>query len=147
MTANEDRGVAAEAAPARAVAPYTFQQLLERQVEKLGLDLAFHIHVPKASGGTVNVLFRQNNFFVLNFDMSTTDFFQDSLRGSVSRRTIARHHLDQSYLLSGHFRLDHPIFRRVCVPHVIVTTLRDPIDRMLSNYNFTLRMTRQPLAR
>ena len=77
MTANEDLGSPQEFAPARAVAPYTFQQLLERQVEKLGLDLAFHIHVPKASGGTVNVLFRQNNFFVLNFDMSTSDFFQD----------------------------------------------------------------------
>ena len=77
MTANEDLGAPPESAPARAVAPYTFQQLLERQVEKFGLDLVFHIHVPKASGGTVNVLFRQNNFLVLNFDMSTTDFFQD----------------------------------------------------------------------
>ena len=50
----------------------------------------------------------------------------------------------QSYLLSGHFRLDHPIFRRVGVPHVVITTLRDPIDRMLSNYNFTLRMPHNP---
>ena len=74
MTANEDRGAQSEAAPPP-VAPYTFQQLLERQVERRGLDLAFHIHVPKASGGTVNALFRQNNFFALNFDMNTTDFF------------------------------------------------------------------------
>ena len=60
-----------------AVAPYTFQQLLDRQVEMLGLDLVFHIHVPKASGGTVNVFFRQNGFTVLNFDMGSADFFQD----------------------------------------------------------------------
>ena len=143
MTANEDLGSPQEFAPARAVAPYTFQQLLERQVEKLGLDLAFHIHVPKASGGTVNVLFRQNNFLVLNFDMSTSDFFQDISEEQfleAYRRPPPR----QSYLLSGHFRLDHPIFRRVGVPHVVITTLRDPIDRMLSNYNFTLRMPHNP---
>jgi hypothetical protein len=46
------------------VAPYTFQQLLDRQVEKLGINVVFHIHVPKASGGTVNVFFRQNGFTV-----------------------------------------------------------------------------------
>jgi hypothetical protein len=41
-------------------------------------------------------------------------------------------------LLTGHFRLDHPIFRRIGVPHFTVTTLRDPISRMLSNYNHAL---------
>ena len=146
MTANEDLGSPQEFAPARAVAPYTFQQLLERQVEKLGLDLAFHIHVPKASGGTVNVLFRQNNFLVLNFDMSTSDFFQDISEEQfleAYRRPPPR----QSYLLSGHFRLDHPIFRRVGVPHVVITTLRDPIDRMLSNYKLHSSNAPQPLAR
>jgi hypothetical protein len=138
MTANEDLG-----SPPRAVAPYTFQQLLERQVEKLGLGLAFHIHVPKASGGTVNVLFRQNDFLVLNFDMSKADFFHEISEDrflEAYRAPPPR----QSYLLSGHFRLDHPVFRRISVPHFIVTTLRDPIDRMLSNYNFTLRVPGNP---
>ena len=94
MTANEDLGSPQEFAPARAVAPYTFQQLLERQVEKLGLDLAFHIHVPKASGGTVNVLFRQNNFLVLNFDMSTVGLFPGYIGGAIPRSISTRHHLD-----------------------------------------------------
>ena len=143
MTVNEDRATQSEATNQSAVARYTFQQLLERRVEKAGLDLVFHIHVPKASGGTVNVFFRQNNFLVLDFDMTTANFFAnipehqflEAYRAPPPR---------QSYLLSGHFRLDHPIFRRTCVPHLVITTLRDPIDRMLSNYNFTLRMPHNP---
>jgi hypothetical protein len=47
-------------------------------------------------------------------------------------------------LLTGHFRLDHPIFRRTVVPYAIVTTLRDPIARMLSHYNYTLRLPGNP---
>ena len=77
MSAAENRDASPKSAPTEAAAPYSFRQLLERQVERLGLDLVFQIHVPKASGGTVNVLFRQNNFLVLNFDMSTSDFFQE----------------------------------------------------------------------
>jgi hypothetical protein len=143
MIDQDNCGARSEAEPRRAVAPYTFQQLLDRQVEKLGLDLVFHVHVPKASGGTVNVFFRQNNFSVLNFDMSSANFFQEiseeqflqAYRAPPPRRL---------HLLTGHFRLDHPIFRRLSVPHLIVTTLRDPIDRMLSNYNYTLRMPDNP---
>ena len=55
--------------------PYTFEQLLNRQGERFGLDLLFHIHVPKAGGGTVGALLRQNDFVTLDFDMSTRDFF------------------------------------------------------------------------
>ena len=103
----------------------------------------FNIHVPKASGGTVNVLFRQNNFLVLDFDMTTADFFPNISEDQFLEAYRAPPPR-QSYLLSGHFRLDHPIFRRTCVPHLVITTLRDPIDRMLSNYNFTLRMPHNP---
>ena len=84
MNVNEDRGAQQETASGGAVPPYTFQQLLNREVEKFGPDLVFHVHVPKASGGTVNVLFRQNNFLVLNFDMSTADFFREYFRAAVS---------------------------------------------------------------
>jgi hypothetical protein len=144
MTANQtDSGVLLKAPSRPAVAPYTFQQLLDRQVERFGLDLVFHIHVPKASGGTVNALFRQNNFFALNFDMNRKDFFAvvpeerffDSYRAPPPR---------PSYVLTGHFRLDNPILRSAWMRHTIVTTLRDPIDRMLSNYNYTLRMPGNP---
>ena len=130
-----------EATAAQPIAPYTFQDLLDRNAEKQGLDLAFHIHVPKASGGTVALLFQQNNFQVINFDMTTSEFFETL---SDERRLLDAYRAPaprpHSHLLSGHFRLDHPIFRRIGARHFIVTTLRDPIDRMLSNYNHTLRV-------
>ena len=123
---------------------YTFQQLLERQVEKLGLDLVFHIHVPKASGGTVNVLFRQNNFLVLNFDMTTADFFAGYFRGSISR-SISTATTSTIIFADRVISVSTILFFVVLgVPHVVITTLRDPIDRMLSNYNFTLRMPHNP---
>jgi len=130
-------------APRPAVAPYTFQQLLDRQVEKFGLDLVFHVHVPKASGGTVNVLFRQNNFIMLDFDMNRKDFF-----GVVPEDRFLEGYLAspprRSYVLTGHFRLDNPTLRSAWMRHTIVTTLRDPIDRMLSHYNYTLRIPQNP---
>jgi hypothetical protein len=138
-----DSGVLPRAPSRPAVAPYTFQQLLDRQVEKLGLDLVFHIHVPKASGGTVNVFFRQNNFTVLNFDMSTADFFQDVTEDQFLQAYEAPPPR-RLHLLTGHFRLDHPLLRRLSVPHLIVSTLRDPIARILSSYNYTLRMPANP---
>jgi hypothetical protein len=91
----------------------------------------------------VNVLFRQNDFHVINFDMSKADFFQEISED----RFLAAYRAPpprQSYLLSGHFRLDQAIFSRMTVPHLIITTLRDPIERMLSNYNFTLRVPGNP---
>jgi hypothetical protein len=79
--------------------------------------------VPKASGGTVALLFQQNNFQVINFDMTTSEFFEtlsDERRLLDAYRTPApRRH---SHLLSGHFRLDHPILRRIGVRHFIVPT-------------------------
>jgi hypothetical protein len=143
MTDQDTCGARSEAAPRRAVAPYTFQQLLDRQVEKLGLDLVFHIHVPKASGGTVNALFRQNNFFALNFDMNRKDFFRVVPEDRFLEGYLAPAPRP-SYVLTGHFRLDHPLLRSAWMRHTIVTTLRDPIDRMLSNYNYALRMLHNP---
>jgi hypothetical protein len=123
--------------------PYTLQQLLDRQVEKYGPDLAFHIHVPKASGGTVNALFRQNNFFALNFNMNTRSFFDvvsEERFLSRCRQPAPR----APYLLTGHFRLDHPFVKSAWMPHVIVTTLRHPVQRMLSYYNYALRLPGNP---
>ena len=41
-------------------------------------------------------------------------------------------------------RFDNPIYKRLWVPHVIVTLQRNPVERMLSNYNFTLRRSQNP---
>ena len=41
------------------------------------------------------------------------------------------------FALTGHFRLDAALLRAVWVPHAIIATLRDPIKRLLSHYNFS----------
>jgi hypothetical protein len=144
MTANDSVGAAqAETASPDVVAPYSFQQLLNRQVQSYGPDLVLHVHVPKTGGITVATLLRQIEFFSLHFNMTTQDFFGivpencffDAYRMPPPRR---------GYTLTGHYRLDHPIFRRLWMPHMIVTTLRHPVQRMLSYYNHTLRVRGNP---
>jgi hypothetical protein len=129
--------------PRPAVSPYTFEQLLNREVESLRLDLVFNIHVPKAAGNTVNTLFRQLGFFPLSLDMTTNDFFR-LVREERWFEGYAAPPPRDAYLMTGHMRLDQPIFRRLWMPHVIVSVLREPVERMLSNYNFTLRRPANP---
>jgi hypothetical protein len=125
-----------------AATPYTFGQLLDRDLPQ-DIDLIFHIHVPKAGGRTVAALLRQNEFVNLDFEMNTQSFFEvvpedrffASYRSPPPRR---------AYALTGHFRLDHPIFQRAWMPHLIMTMLRDPIGRLLSHYNYTIRVPGNP---
>ncbi|CAN7384277.1 hypothetical protein LJR220_003414 [Bradyrhizobium sp. LjRoot220] len=125
------------------VKPYTFEQLVSRQVERLGPDLVLNIHIPKAAGHTVNALFRQMGFIPLSLDMNTKDFF-GTFREDRWFENYAAPPQRDPYLLTGHMRLDQPIFRRLWMQHVVVSMLRDPVERMISNYNFTLRRTRNP---
>ena len=132
-----------EQPPRPAVNPYTFEQLLNREVEGLGLDLVLNIHIPKAAGNTVNALFRQLGFIPLSLDMNTNDFFA-TVREDRWFEAYAAPPPRDAYLLTGHMRLDQPILRRLWMPHIIVSVLRDPVERMLSNYNFTLRRPANP---
>jgi hypothetical protein len=132
-----------EQPPRPAVKPYTFEQLLNREVESLGLDLAFNIHIPKAAGNTVNALFRQLGFIPVPLDMNTNEFFS-TVREDRWFEGYAAPPPRDAYLMTGHMRLDQPMFRRLWMPHMIVSVLRDPVERMLSNYNFTLRRPANP---
>ena len=125
------------------VKPYTFEQLLSQQVESFGPDLVFNIHIPKTAGHTVNALFRQMGFVPLSLDMNTKDFF-GAFREDRWFENYAAPPQRDPYLLTGHMRLDQPIFRRLWMQHVIVSMLRDPVGRMISNYNFTLRRPANP---
>jgi hypothetical protein len=129
--------------PRRAAAPYTFEQLVNRDVQPYGPDLVFHPHVPKTGGITVASLLRQIDFFTLHFDMRTQSFFTvvpeekffESYRAPAPRR---------AYALTGHYRLDHPLFRRAWMPHLIMSTVRDPFGRLLSHYNHTMVVPGSP---
>src|SRR5262245_61202501 len=127
----------------RVATPYTFEQLLNRQVEKSGVDLAVNIHIPKACGNTTNALFRQMGFLPIAMDMNSNIFFH-TIREDRWLEGYLGPPPRESYFLTGHLRLDHPIFRRILTPYVVVTVLRDPIDRILSHYNFTTRTPGSP---
>ena len=135
--------VQVEAMRRRVATPYTFEQLINRQVEKSGLDLAINIHIPKACGNTSNALFRQIGFLPIALDMNSNDFFH-TVREDRWLEGYLAPPPRESYLLTGHLRLDQPIFRRILIPYVIVTVLRDPIDRIISHYNFTTRTPGSP---
>ena len=92
-----------------AVNAYTFEQLLNREVESRGLDLIFNIHIPKAAGNTVNALFRQLGFLPLSLDMNTNDFFA-TVREDRWFEGYAAPPPREAYLMTGHMRLDQPIF-------------------------------------
>jgi hypothetical protein len=123
--------------------PYTFEELLEHRKAKARIDLVFHIHIPKAGGVTIATLLRQNEFLALDFDMNDGSFFR-----VVPEETFFENFCAPpprtAYALTGHFRLDHPMFRRAWMPHVIMSTLRHPLERMLSYYNHTLRVAGNP---
>ena len=136
---------ARQSGPARpAVSPFTFGQLLNQEMEKLDLDLVFNIHVPKAAGNSANLLFRHLGFIPLMLDMNTNDFFQMVREDRWFEGFEAPAPRVAAYLMTGHMRLDHPIFRRLWIPHVTVSMLRDPLERMMSHYNFTLRLPDNP---
>jgi hypothetical protein len=126
-----------------AVRPLRFEQLLQRRNTKPEVDLVFHVHVPKASGRTVAGLLRQNDLFTLDFDMNSGSFF-DIVPETTFLENYGAPPPRRAYALTGHFRLDHPMLRRAWMPHVIITTLRHPIERMLSYYNHTIRVAGNP---
>jgi hypothetical protein len=118
-----------------AVETLKFEQLLHRQVNPIGVDLAFNLHIPKTGGNTVGALLRQMGFVQLDLDMNRNDFFH-TMREDRWFENYAAPPPRRAYLLSGHFRLDHPLLHRLWMPHVVITMLRDPVERMLSHYNF-----------
>ena len=139
-----DAAVSSQDQPSRPVVkPYTFEQLVGRQVESFGPDLVLNVHIPKTAGHTVNALFRQMGFVPLSLDMNTKDFF-GMFREDRWFENYAAPPQRHPYLLTGHMRLDQPIFGRLWMQHVVLSLLRDPVERMISNYNFTLRKPENP---
>lgn len=118
---------------------WSFDQISSGNRMSGDFGVVLHIHVPKTAGNTVMRLFAQNGYQQLDLYPYTNDFFQWVDEGKFNQRYADKPSW-RAHLLTGHFRLDHPIFRRIAVPHASVTILRDPIKIMLSHYNFALRI-------
>lgn len=118
--------------------PATFDRLVARTAGN-ATRLVIFLHVPKAAGNSAYGLFVQNGYHFLPLGSASNTFFElipeDKWRTDQELRP---------YILGGHLRLSHSIFKTLGLPYVALTILRDPISRMLSNYNFTLRVRAAP---
>ncbi len=126
-----------------AVRSYSFDELLNRHAKAADLHTILYIHVPKTGGNTINRLLAQNDYSEVDWSPKTNDFFE-----CIDEQCFFSSYENGSYrsevFLTGHFRLDHSIFRRIQAPHVVVTTLRHPLSIIQSTYNFTLRRSDAP---
>jgi Sulfotransferase family len=123
--------------------PYTFDRLLNERSDNAAVRLLFFVHVPKAAGYTVTNFLTRNDYRRIELHPASNSFFH----WTSEQRWFERYHDLTSlsrHVFTGHFRLDHTIFTRMWIPFATVTMLRHPIDRMLSAYNFTLRVSHSP---
>src|SRR5436190_11335602 len=133
------------AVPQRSAAPaLTFEQLL--QPNRNGSDapkILFFVHVPKAAGNTVTRFLSRNSFRQIELHPETNSFFH-----WVNDRAWFERQEDAvsapKFVFTGHFRLDHAICREMYLQFATLSVLRNPIERMLSAYNFTLRVFHSP---
>ncbi len=115
--------------------PFTFEELLDRAENKKRNELFFHIHVPRVAGNDVTQFMRRNNVKVLDHDLSS-DFFSLTTREAWLEylRLPQTHH---KYMLSGHYRFSNKFFKECEFEHTCIALLRNPIDRLLSQYELT----------
>jgi hypothetical protein len=110
-----------------------FESLIERDAEPPRFRVVFCVHVPKAAGNSMNVLLRQNRYF--DVPIRGDDFFYYT----PQERWLELARPGPATIFTGHFRLDHPLLRRMWIPYATLSVLRHPVERMLSAYNFALR--------
>lgn len=106
-------------------------------------ETVVHVHVPRTAGTSLRRFFGRHGYHVVDLDINTNDFFtsidESEWRGKRGQR--------RPHLFTGHLHMDHSILRRLDGPATLITLLREPTDRMLSNYNYTLRMPAAPWHR
>lgn len=119
-----------------------YEQLLNREVAAPA-EFVFIIHVPKAGGNSLYALLQQNGFNQISIDTNTNDFFSICDENRIFNYD-GKNSPQLWYYFSGHYRLDHSVFKKMAVPYVTISLLRDPIEIILSHYNFTLRRSGAP---
>jgi len=91
-------------------------------------EIILFIHIPKAAGNSLNAMFRNSGYQQI-----------DLVNGTFGAPPPKPH------FYTGHYALSHDIFQQCRDMHYAVfSIIRDPIDRMISNYNFTLRRPGAP---
>jgi len=93
------------------------------------VQTVFFIHIPKTAGISVNAALRRSGFRAIPM-----------VDGEFASPPAGLPHF-----YTGHYGLSHDIFRRHRGrPYTAFTVIREPVARMISNYNFTLRRAAAP---
>lgn len=121
--------------PEKTYAPFTFKELLDRTEKRKRNELFFRVHVPRVAGNDVTQFMRRNSVKVLDHDLSS-GFFGLTVRKAWMdyMRTPQIHH---KYLLTGHYRFSNKFFKECKFKHTCIALLRNPIDRLISQYQLT----------
>ncbi len=91
--------------------------------------LIAYVHIPKAAGNSVIGAIKESISNVYNVAWNNVDRSFDEM--------IASYETNQYHLVSGHFRY-HQIKRleTANIPHVNISMIRDPIERIVSQYRY-----------
>jgi hypothetical protein len=97
-------------------------------------NIVFHIHVPKTGGITAARTLWTAGFTPVTLDPPSNSFFRE-----IDEAWWRENWYQKRWHFFGHYRLAHPTLTTMRYPHLVTTLLRDPSERVLSNYNFAIR--------
>ena len=126
--------------------PYSFDELLAigASGNAPSVPPCVFVHVPKVGGTTLNHILMKNyrwrvdsygsNFFPRYYPDEFISLVQPP-NDDDTRRPV---------FFTGHITLDNDIFRYMPVRYSAITMLRDPVQRMISNYRFHSSLPASP---
>ncbi len=96
------------------------------------------LHVPKTAGTTMRGVF--NEMFGAHFHLYTQT--RDEVRGDDGKRAFERDdYFDNIMLLAGHFGRFSAVVRAITDRRIVfVSVMRDPVERVVSLYDYIRRM-------
>jgi hypothetical protein len=116
--------------------PYSFEDLLQVDGKTPVSPLVF-IHIPRTAGTTINNILMRN--YKYRADSYGANFFPPYLPSQFLSLVASPQSTDDRVrpaFFTGHIDLGNEIFRYMPGRHVILTALRDPVDRVVSHYRF-----------
>jgi hypothetical protein len=126
--------------------PYTFDDLLAIGASETSPTVppCVFVHVPKVGGTTLNHILMKN--YRWRVDSYGPDFFPRYYPDEFISLVQPPNDDDtrRPVFFTGHITLDNDVFRHMPVRYAAITMLRDPVQRMISNYRFHSSLTASP---
>jgi hypothetical protein len=116
--------------------PYRFSELAQIDVGDPVPPLVF-IHVPRTAGTTVNKILMKN--YKYRADSYGASFFPPYFPSQFLWLVSSPRSADdrnRPAFFTGHIDLGNEIFRHMPVRHLVITMLREPVERIISHYRF-----------